>query len=81
MPRGAESEIAREPATFEFGYDTQNPEARNLFFAGIVKWELASNLTLTSTVGTQRGGIKCVNGLCRDYPSFAGARAELAARF
>ena len=29
------------------------------------------------TVGTQRGGLKCVGGICRIYPSFAGYRLEI----
>lgn len=31
--------------------------------------------------GGQRAGIKCVNGVCRNYPAFEGVRAELLARF
>ncbi|MCB9519523.1 MAG: hypothetical protein H6698_02845 [Myxococcales bacterium] len=69
--------------TFEFGYDNQNPDTRvrRLFYAAIAKWDAADWLTLTATGGTQRGGIKCINGVCREYPAFAGARVEAVARF
>lgn len=39
----------------------------------------ASNLKVL--VGQQRGGIKCVSGVCRNFPPFEGARAELTMRF
>lgn len=69
--------------TFEFGYDTQdpNPQVRNLFFAGIASWEPRQDLTLRATVGTQRGGIKCIAGICREFPAFSGGQLELVSRF
>ena len=69
--------------TIEFGYDTQlsGENIRNLFLAGIVKWEATDNVTMTATGGTQRGGIKCINGVCREYPAFAGGALEVVARF
>jgi hypothetical protein len=69
--------------TFEFGYDTQleGDNIRNFFFAGIVKWETADWLTLSATVGTQRGGIKCINGVCREYPAFAGGQLVAVGRW
>jgi hypothetical protein len=69
--------------TFELGYDTQDERdsTANLFYAGIAKWEISDHFTLTATGGTQRGGLKCVNGVCRVYPGFAGGRVELISRF
>lgn len=69
--------------TFEFGYDTQNqgPDIRNFFYALIGAWEAEDWLTFRGTVGTQRGGIKCIAGVCREFPAFAGARAQMIARF
>ena len=37
-------------------------------------------LLLRATVGNQRGGIKCVGGVCRDFPEFSGYRLQLIAR-
>ena len=51
------------------------------FFAGILALELEDSLQLSITAGTQRGGIKCINGVCRDFPEFAGGRAILVGRF
>lgn len=69
--------------TFEFGYDTQNQsgDIANFFYAGIAKWEINDHFTLGAIGGTQRGGLKCVNGVCREYPPFAGGRLELVTRF
>ncbi|OGQ90202.1 MAG: hypothetical protein A2289_03730 [Deltaproteobacteria bacterium RIFOXYA12_FULL_58_15] len=68
--------------TFEIGYDTQDPSAgvRDVFAAGIIAWELAGALSLAITAGTQRGGIKCLSGVCREYPAFAGGRLEVIGR-
>lgn len=69
--------------TFEFGVDTQNesPGVRNYFFAGILAAEISDAITARATAGSQRGGIKCVSGVCREFPAFAGGRLELVGRF
>lgn len=69
--------------TFEFGYDTQDEQdgIANFFYAGIAEWEISDHFTLTAIGGTQRGGLKCINGICREYPGFAGGRFELVTRF
>jgi len=66
----------------EIGYDTSDPrdEVRRLFVAGILAWEPTDAITLRSTVGSQRGGLKCVAGVCRDFPEFSGARLEIVGR-
>jgi hypothetical protein len=67
--------------TFELGYDTQNPTVRQLFFAGILTADLGEAIRIRMTAGTQRGGLKCVAGVCREFPSFAGLRSELVLRW
>lgn len=68
--------------TMELGYDTQDPseDVRRFFLAAILNLEVNSVFTVRATGGTQRGGIKCIAGVCRDFPEFAGARAEIIAR-
>ena len=63
--------------TFEYGIDDQFASQRNHFYAGILSANVMKGLTVNSLIGTQRGGLKCVAGICRIYPSFAGARVEL----
>jgi len=60
----------------EIGYDDQHETSRNFYLAGIVGWEYDHWLHLRAVVGSQRGGIKCIGGICRDFPPFAGARFE-----
>ena len=68
--------------TIEIGYDTQDPTegVSNMFLAAILSWEINEMFRLRAIAGTQRGGIKCIAGVCRDFPEFAGARAELVTR-
>ena len=65
---------------FEWGVDTQNPLARNQFYAGLLNWNIMRNLVLKSIIGNQRGGIKCIGGVCRDFPAFSGYRLQLIYR-
>ena len=37
--------------------------------------------TVNVFVGQRRGAIRCVSGVCRQFPPFEGARAELVSRF
>ncbi len=69
--------------TMELGYDTQAlaPGIRRVYLAGIFFAELSRNFTLKGTIGSQRGGLKCVAGVCRIFPSFSGAQVILISRF
>lgn len=66
----------------EWGVDTQNRSAgvRQVFWAGLLNWDISRIFLLRATVGSQRGGIKCVGGVCRDFPEFSGYRLQLIAR-
>ncbi len=65
----------------DLGLDNQDPSARNYFAAGIVDVKPADWFSARVIGGTQRGGIRCLGGVCRDFPAFSGARAELVGRF
>lgn len=45
----------------------------------LYKFTSQSNLRLYG--GQNRGGLRCVSGICRVFPAFSGARAELTIRF
>jgi hypothetical protein len=62
--------------TAELGYDDQVPDAQHVFVAGIATYRPADWVDLRTVVGSERGGIKCIGGVCREYPAFAGARFE-----
>lgn len=65
----------------EIGYDTFNTQTQQAFLAGIVAWNAADWLLLKAVVGSQRGGIKCIGGVCRDFPAFSGGRFEAAVHY
>lgn len=66
--------------TVEVGYDTEKADQRNLFVAGIMSLTMSEDFQVRALAGTQRGGLKCANGVCREFPQFAGARVEIVAR-
>ena len=65
-----------------YEYYTEFPNTvRANYFNASASWNVLSNVVLRLFAGGQRAGIKCVNGVCRNYPAFDGARAELLAKF
>ena len=73
----------RGELTFDLGFDTENGArgAREIFTAGILGVDISEKFLCKLTAGTQRGGLKCINGICRVYPEFAGVKLDLIARF
>jgi len=65
--------------TVEYGMDNQDTRSqiRQHFLAGIVSWDISESFKMRGTVGSQRGGLKCVAGVCRIYPSFSGYHLEI----
>ncbi len=57
----------------------ESPDA--WFVWGQVKWIVRDWLILSVLGGTQRGGLKCVGGVCKNVPSFAGVRTEVVFRY
>jgi hypothetical protein len=52
-----------------------------VYFNGAVTYKLTSSSNLRVFVGQQRGAFRCAAGVCRYFPPFEGARAELTLRF
>ena len=69
-------------ATAEVGYDTfdTRQSVRALHLAGIVSWDATEAVTLQATGGSQRGGIKCIDGVCRNFPAFTGGKLDVTLR-
>lgn len=51
------------------------------YFNGSVLYRFSEKSNIKVLVGQQRGGLKCVSGVCKIFPAFEGARAELTLRF
>jgi hypothetical protein len=52
-----------------------------LYFNGAVLYKFTSSSNVRVFVGEQRGAFRCASGICRFFPAFEGARAELTLRF
>jgi len=52
-----------------------------LYFNGAVLYKFTSSSNVRVSVGQQRGAFRCASGVCRYFPPFEGARAELTWRF
>ncbi len=60
--------------TTELGYPSY-------YFNGAVLYKFASGSNLRLFAGQQRAAFRCASGVCRFFPAFEGARAELTLRF
>ena len=69
-------------AALGFEYYTEAPQSiRPYYFNANATWHIWKNLLVRLFVGGQRAGIKCVNGVCRNFPAFDGARLEVVAKY
>ncbi|MCU1678011.1 MAG: hypothetical protein JWM93_2769, partial [Frankiales bacterium] len=48
---------------------------------GGILYKFTSQSNIRLYAGQNRGGLRCVSGICRVFPAFSGARAELTIRF
>ncbi len=70
--------------TYEFGFDdtqASREDLRHEFHAGILNWYATKSIQVRATAGSQRGGLKCIAGVCRIFPSFAGVLVELIGKY
>src|SRR5262249_48933961 len=44
-------------------------------------YRITSDSNVRIFVGEQRGGLRCVSGICKVFPAFEGAKAEITLRF
>lgn len=63
---------------FEYTTLTGQPTT---YFNGAILYKLTSSSNVRLFVGQQRGAFRCASGICRYFPPFEGARAELTLRF
>lgn len=63
-----------------FEYDTEQARFEHWFGSGGIQWFALDWLTVRGKIGSQRGGQKCLGGVCREFPPFDGARLEFIFR-
>ena len=51
------------------------------YFNGSARYKFRSDSSVVVFVGEQRGGLRCVGGICKVFPPFEGVRVELTLRF
>ncbi len=47
---------------------------------GTLTWNITPATSLALFGGGNRPGLKCVSGVCRDFPAFQGVRLEFVLR-
>jgi hypothetical protein len=52
-----------------------------LYFNGSARYNFRSDSSVVLFVGEQRGGLRCISGVCRVFPAFEGMRMEVTVRF
>jgi len=61
--------------------DNEEPTGKKSWYIGEVSYKFNSTNSLTVSYGTERGGLKCTNGICRFVRPFEGFRATLSTKF
>lgn len=68
--------------SFAFGYEYMTlTGVPSNYFNGSVNWRIDAEKSLRLFVGQRRGALRCISGVCRDFPPFEGATFEAIARF
>lgn len=66
---------------FEFTDDDEEPTGRDSWYIGEVTYKINQSNTVTVSYGSERGGLKCTNGICRFVQPFQGFRLGIATQF
>ncbi len=69
-------------AIVSFGYEYLDRHGDWLnFWNGGFLWRFTPDTSARLFVGQQRGALRCISGVCRQFPPFEGAKVEVIARF
>lgn len=61
----------------EFTTDENEPSQKKSWVAGEFSYRLGNAHTATISYGSERGGLICSNGICRQVNPFDGVRFQL----
>ncbi|GAB4509364.1 MAG: hypothetical protein Tsb0020_25860 [Haliangiales bacterium] len=64
-----------------YDYTTEPTQPERDYLHGNLAWDITPSSNLRLFVGSARGGLKCVSGVCRVFPPFEGAKATLTLRY
>lgn len=57
-----------------YDYTTEPTQPERDYFHGNLTWDLTPSSSVRLFVGSARGGLKCVSGVCRVFPPFEGVK-------
>jgi hypothetical protein len=65
----------------EFTSDNDDPTGKSNWVLGEVSYKVTPTNILTVSYGSEKGGLKCTNGICRFVYPFNGLRLTLSSKF
>lgn len=65
----------------EFTSDKDDPTGKTNWLSGEVSYKVTPTNILTVSYGSEKGGLKCTNGICRYVYPFNGLRLTLSSKF
>ena len=65
---------------WEFTTLAKEQANKHQFFNASVQWDITPATSLRVFYGGVRPGLKCISGVCRDFPAFEGGKLELVVR-
>lgn len=65
----------------EFTSDKDDPSGKSKWASGEVSYKITPTNVLTVSYGSEKGGLKCTNGICRYVYPFNGLRLTLSSKF
>lgn len=63
-----------------YDYTTEPTQPKRDYFHGTFAWDVTPSSSLRLFVGSARGGLKCVSGVCRVFPPFEGVKLTATLR-
>ncbi len=67
--------------TGEFTNDKEEPTGKKTWFQGEVLYKISQSNTVMASYGSERGGLRCTNGICRFVKPFEGFRFTFQSQF
>lgn len=68
-------------ANFESTNDDEEPTGKEFWWLGEVNYKINQSNTVTVSYGSERGGLRCANGICRFVKPFEGFRVTVASQY
>lgn len=68
-------------ANFESTTDDEEPTGKKFWWLGEVLFKINQSNTVSVSYGSERGGLRCANGICRFVQPFEGFRTTVSTQF